>query len=133
MRHLSLITYRAISSTLFMLLLTLSVNAQFRAGIQGTVSDPTGAVIPGATVTLTNNETNRTQQTTASDEGFYRFSQLAPGQYTLSVEQAGFKKSTIENVVVSAEETSGLDVTLTTGEVAETVTVTSSQGPQLET
>jgi hypothetical protein len=118
---------------LLILLVAQTANAQFRAGVQGTVTDPTGAIVPGATVTLTNKETNRTQQTTASDEGFYRFSQLAPGQYTLSVEQPGFKKTTLENLVISAEEVNGVDVVLTTGEIAETVTVTSGQTAQLET
>lgn len=109
------------------------VEAQFRANLQGTVSDPLGAVVPGATVTLTNNETGKTQQAQASDEGFYRFSGLAPGQYTVSAEQAGFKKSTVEGVQVAAEETQGIDITLTTGEVAETVLVTSEGVNQLET
>ncbi|HEX6126020.1 MAG TPA: carboxypeptidase-like regulatory domain-containing protein, partial [Pyrinomonadaceae bacterium] len=62
-------------------------NAQFRAGIQGTVTDNAGSVVPGATVTLTNKETNQTQTTQTSDAGFYRFSALTPGTYSISVEK----------------------------------------------
>jgi len=101
-----------------------SASAQFRAGILGSVTDATGAVVPGATVTLTNKETAKSQQTTASDEGFYRFSSLAPGAYTISVEQANFKKQVLENVIVSAEDVQGLDIVISAGDVAETVTVT---------
>ncbi|HLM58859.1 MAG TPA: TonB-dependent receptor [Pyrinomonadaceae bacterium] len=110
-----------------------SARAQFRAAIQGTVTDPAGAVVPQAAVTLKNNETGRTQQTTSSDEGFYRISELPPGGYTLTVEKAGFRRQTFESVVVNAEQVQGVDVVLTAGEVSETVTVTESAGPALET
>lgn len=120
----------------FVLMLGISVtaNAQFRAGIQGSVTDPQGAALIGATVTLTNKETNRIQQTTTSDEGYYRFDRLAPGNYMITAEQAGFKKQVLESVVVGAEETQGLNILLETGEVTETVTVTSdvTQGLQTE-
>ncbi|HEY8563283.1 MAG TPA: TonB-dependent receptor [Pyrinomonadaceae bacterium] len=98
-------------------------DAQFKAGIQGTVTDNAGAVVPGATVTLTNNETNQTQTTTTSEEGFYRFSQLAPGLYTIAVEVQNFKKQTVENVKVDAETLEGVNVALTAGAISETVTV----------
>ncbi|HVF50580.1 MAG TPA: TonB-dependent receptor [Pyrinomonadaceae bacterium] len=115
------------------MLCAVGAQAQFRAGVQGTVTDATGAVIPEATVTLTNNETNRTQTTTSNEEGFYRFTGLAPGRYNISAEKTGFKKSVLENFVVNAEETQGADVVLSTGEVAESVTVTSNSAQALET
>jgi hypothetical protein len=124
---------RAAACALFILGLTATARAQFRAAIQGTVTDPAGAVVTDATVTLTNKGTAKTQTTTTSNEGFYRFSELAPGTYTLTVEKTGFKKSTLDNVVVSAEQVQGLDVVLTTGEVSETVTVTDVTTPALET
>jgi hypothetical protein len=107
--------------------------AQFRAGVQGTVTDPAGAVVPEATVTLKSNETSRTLTATTSGEGFYRFTELAPGLYTLTVEKAGFKKTTFESVAVTAEQVQGVDVVLTTGEVSEVVTVTDTGAPALET
>lgn len=98
-------------------------NAQFRAGIQGTVSDSAGGAVPGATVTLTNTETNKSQTTTTSDEGFYRFANLPPGIYTVAVEKENFKKVLNENVKVDAESIRGVDLVLEAGGISETVTV----------
>ncbi|MGH9902027.1 MAG: carboxypeptidase-like regulatory domain-containing protein, partial [Pyrinomonadaceae bacterium] len=105
--------------------LTITAHAQFRAGVQGSVTDLQGAAVVGATVTLTSKDTNKTQQTTSGDEGFYRFDRLAPGNYMLTAEQPGFKKKVLESVVINAEEVQGLDIQLETGEVSEVVTVTS--------
>jgi len=124
---------RAALAALFVVLLSTPALAQFRAALQGTITDQAGAVVPGATVTLTSAETGKSQQVQASDEGTYRFSGLAPGRYTLTAELAGFKKSTVADVEVGAEETQGLDIALTTGEVAESVTVTAADVAQLET
>jgi hypothetical protein len=133
MRQKQKALFRACLCALALLAFGSVARAQFRAAVQGTVSDPNGAVVAEATATLTNKGTGKTQQTTTSGEGFYRFSELAPGTYTLTVEKAGFKKSTFDNVVVSAEQVQGLDVVLTTGEVSETVTVTDTAAPALET
>lgn len=111
---------------------TIIANAQFKAGIQGTVTDSAGSVVSGATVTLTSNESGKTEQIVTSDEGFYRFSGLAPGLYTISVEQQSFKKRVIENVKVDAESLRGVDVKLEVGGIAETVTVQADIAP-LET
>ncbi|MEO8648471.1 MAG: carboxypeptidase-like regulatory domain-containing protein, partial [Acidobacteriota bacterium] len=107
----------------FISVLSTTVNAQFRAGVQGTVTDSTGAVVPGATVVLMNKDTNQTQQTVASDDGFYRFSSLAPGNYQLSAEKAGFKKAVIDTLKVDAEAVKGQDIVLEAGVISETVTV----------
>ena len=67
--------------------------AQAVAGtLLGTVQDSSGAVIPGANVTLTNEGTNVTNQTTSGPQGFYTFPNLNPGQYSIAVEAKGFKK-----------------------------------------
>ncbi|HEX8708149.1 MAG TPA: TonB-dependent receptor [Pyrinomonadaceae bacterium] len=118
---------------LFLLLLATPAAAQFKANVQGTVTDTSGAIVPEATVTLTNKETNKAQSVTASTDGFYRFSSLPPGQYTLSAEKAGYKKQLLENLTVRAEETQGVDLSLEVGEVTATVTVTDVLQPQLET
>src|ERR671938_632282 len=104
--------FRTFLCSLLLLACAIAADAQFKAGIQGTVTDTAGGVVPGATVTLTSKETNKTQTATSSDEGFYRFDQLAPGTYTLSAEKAGFKKQVLENVVVSAEAVQGVDLLL---------------------
>ena len=124
---------RAFVCSLFLLLPLISANAQFRAGIQGTVTDSTGALVPDATVTLTNKETSAKQTTQTNGDGFYRITGLSPGTYSLVIEKSGFKKQSFESVVVNAEETQGLDVLLTAGEVAETVTVTEETAQAIQT
>ena len=124
---------RTLLCALLLLTCAVAAQAQFKAGVQGTVTDPAGGVVPGATVTLTNKETNKTQTVTSSDEGFYRFNQLAPGTYTLSAELTGFKKQVLENVVISAEDTQGIDIVLSVGTVSEVVTVTETSVQPLET
>lgn len=97
--------------------------AQFRAGVQGVVTDTAGGTVNGATVTLTNKETNDTQTATTNDDGFYRFSALPPGLYSISVERENFKKSVIDDLKVDAESIKGQDVTLAAGTISEVVTV----------
>lgn len=116
-------SFRLMFCGLIILGLSIVAFAQFKAGIQGTVTDSNGGVVPDAAVTLTNTDTNQTQKTTASDSGFYRFSGLAPGNYKITVEKDGFKKKVFDKVVVNAEQLQGLDVTLDAGVISEVVTV----------
>jgi hypothetical protein len=118
---------------IFVLCPAITANAQFRAVMQGSVTDAHGAAVVGATLTLINNETNRTQQSTSSDEGFYRFDRLPPGKYMLVVEHAGFKKAVSGNVDVKAEEAQGINIQLEVGEITDTVTVSSELAEQLNT
>lgn len=124
---------RAASLCLIALGFVMTARAQFRANLQGAVTDANGAVVAGATVTLKSEETNRAEQTTTSSDGFYRFSRLAPGRYTITAEQTGFQKVTIPNVVINAEETQGVNITLTAGNVTENVTVTADNALALQT
>jgi hypothetical protein len=78
---------------LFLFTAMITANAQFRAGIQGTISDSSGALVPGARVILKELETGRIQEATTSEEGFYRILGLAPGRYSLTVEKTGYKQS----------------------------------------
>ncbi len=112
---------------------SLPLFGQFRAAIQGSIKDTTGAVIPNAKIKLTNNETRKTQETTSSSEGFYRFSGLPPGSYNIEASAAGMKVGLVQNIIVAAESTQGVDITLEPGAVAETVTVTSEATPALQT
>lgn len=104
-------------------LFSATSQAQFRAGVQGNVTDSAQGLVPGATVTLTNKETGQTHQTQTSDEGVYRFSNLPPGLYSIAVEKNGYKKTVVDEVKVDAEATVGQDVVLEAGGIAETVTV----------
>src|SRR5207248_301071 len=127
------LSVRVVCCTLLLLFLGSNANAQFKAGIQGTIKDTAGALVPQAKVTLTNTETSRTQETTASDEGFYRLSGLPPGKYKLSVEKSGYKQKVFDDVVVSAEAVQGLDIELEPGDVSATVTVSQQTEQTLET
>ena len=126
-------SFRLTLCSLFLLVLASTANAQFKAGIQGTVTDTSGGLVPEAKLTLTNIETGRAQETTASTEGFYRISGLPPGKYKLTVEKTGFKQKVFDNVVVNAEAVQGIDVALEPGEVSATVTVTQQTEQTLET
>ena len=118
---------------LFLCSVVMTANAQFRAGVQGTVSDSAGALVPDAKVVLKNTETAKTQEATTNAEGFYRITGLAPGKYELTVEKTGYKKSVAESLNVSAENIQGMDVILEIGEITAVVTITNDTTAQLET
>ncbi len=116
------------------LFLPIALHAQFSASLSGTVEDNTGAVIPNATLTLTQDATQAKKTTTASGEGSYRFNELAPGSYTLNVSAPGFKPSTTTGVMVSAETPRGVDVHLDAGPAtSSSVTVNANTLPALQT
>lgn len=101
-------------------------------GIQGTVTDSTGAVIPKATVTVTNIDTKVSNTTTATGDGLYTVSPIIPGTYTVRVTAEGFGAFTQENLRVDALKLTGLNVTLQNGATNAEVTVTGAP-PALET
>ncbi|HET9789020.1 MAG TPA: carboxypeptidase-like regulatory domain-containing protein, partial [Pyrinomonadaceae bacterium] len=111
----------------------ITAHAQFRAGVQGTVSDSAGALVPNAKITLKQLETGKIQEATSSEEGFYRIVGLAPGRYELTVEKTGYKKSLAENVMVNAENVQGVDVILEIGDITAVVTINEESVAQLET
>ena len=114
-------------------LFPLLLLAQFGASLQGTITDPSGGVIPNASVTLTNDETQKKLTATASGEGFYRFTGLAPGSYTLSAASPNFNRQVLKNIAIQAEQSQGADVVLTPGQVTETVTVTAESANLVQT
>src|SRR5260370_33069493 len=121
----------------FCLVFTVSLcstaHADFRAGIQGAVIDTNGALIPDATVTITSNETNISRSTNTSGSGVFTLAGLAPGAYTVAVEAAGFTKKILNNVRVDAEQMRSLNVQLEVGLVTESVTVSESSVPLIDT
>src|SRR5580698_8919584 len=92
---------------------------QFSASLTGTVEDSTGAIIPGATVMLVNLGTQATSTATSTGEGSFRFNQLPPAHYKLTVTANGFKTSTVGDVEVAAETPRNVDVKLEAGGASE--------------
>src|ERR1700761_6463087 len=74
--------------------------AQINAGVDGTVADPSGAVIPGVSVTAKNVATGVTTNATSNAAGAYAFASLQPGTYTISAMAGGFQAQTYENVML---------------------------------
>jgi hypothetical protein len=91
--------------------------------LTGIVKDPTGAVIPGVTITLTSADTNQSRVTLTSEDGSYRFALLPPGNYGVKFTIAGFKSSEVSSVTVRVTETLVLDRALQVGAQSEQVTV----------
>ena len=116
-----------------LLLAAPAARAQFGASLSGTVTDPSGAVIPGATVTLTNPATHETRTATTGSSGYYSFSELGAGSYAVTVTANGFREQSYSNIALSAELPRNLNVTLTVGAAAQTVTVNGNQTPLLNT
>ena len=97
----------------------------------GTVTDPSGAVVSGATVTITSLDTAASQTATTAANGFYRFPLLKPGQYRLIVKQTGFK-STEQTILVSVGQIATTNVRMELGTAAEVLEVT-GEAPLIET
>ena len=95
----------------------------YRAKVQGTVNDSSGAVIPGSQVTLSNVNTGISTRKTANDAGQYIFDLVEPGTYTLIAEQTGFGRFQQENFTVQVRADVTINPVLTAGGVAEQVTV----------
>ena len=107
--------------------------AQFRASIQGTVSDPSGAVIPGATVTLTDLGTSKVFTTTSDGNGLYNFNALPPDQFSLVVNKSGFRQKALDHLQLIPEQANAVNVQLELGDATQTVTVSGDEQPALDT
>jgi hypothetical protein len=107
----------------FALLWPALARAQFRASLRGTITDAQGAAVSGATVTLTNTDTNETLKSTSDDNGIYQFNALPSAPYRLSVEKTGFQTKVLEHVQIIPEQPNSLDVQLAVGEVRQSITV----------
>ncbi len=105
--------------------LTPAMHAQYNASLRGVVSDPQGAVVSNATVTLLNIDTNDSVTVTSDANGIYTFNALPPAHFSLTVEHAGFKKNVLTQVEIIPEQENTVNVTLQVGAAQETVTVSS--------
>ena len=100
--------------------------------VTGTVKDPTGAAIPGATLTLTNVNTNSTQRVSSNGDGSFRFAFVPPGTYKLTAIANGFQTQARAGVIVNAGQPTAADVQLQVASASQTVDVTDS-GISLQT
>jgi len=130
---LSKISLRAMFLLAGAALFAVGAQAQFKASIQGTITDANGGAVVGAKVSVTNQGTGTTRETVTSAEGFYRIGELTPGKYTVTAEAASFKKFSSQDVDVQAETTRGLDITLQVGAVTDQITVSGDTLPTLQT
>jgi hypothetical protein len=119
-----------------MALFCLATQAAFgqvdQGAITGTITDATGRVIQGASITLVNKDTNLSFTGSTDNSGFYRFSPIKIGLYTLTVSAPNFETRKQENIRVNVSQTVGLNLSLKPGAVTETVTVTSTAELQTE-
>ena len=109
------------------LFFTLAVQAQTKGTLSGTITDPAGAVVPGAAVEIKNNANGISRTATTADNGVFQFTELEPGTYTVSVQASGFKRSVASEVVVNVGVPAQVSIALETGLVSETVVVTDAQ------
>src|SRR5271154_1005897 len=101
--------------------------------VAGTVTDPSGGAIVGATVTLTDTATNIARADATNENGRYFFANVVPGKYTVSVSKTGFRVSKLVDQIVNVGASLTLNLTLEVGSVAETVEVTATSGAELQT
>ena len=107
-----------------LLMVCTSALAQTSTGrVVGTVQDQAGAIVAGAAITATNEETGVTYTTASTDSGKYTFEALPPGFYTIQVEAANFKKFSSSRNVVTANDTATINASLDVGNISETVQV----------
>ena len=123
----------ASSGALLVCLIAATAGAQdFRGAVGGKVTDESGGVLPGVTVTGTNKDTNVAGNTVTNETGGYSLLYLAPGTYLVTAELQGFKKVVRDNVEVRLGDRLTLDFKLEVGRMEETITVT-AETPLLET
>src|SRR5438034_3706575 len=126
-------SFLPLSLALAVCLLPSPARAQAVKGtLLGTVTDSTGAGVPGATVAVTEVQTGISRSTTTNASGNYTFSNLKDGVYRVEAELSGFRKTVRENVKVDVNTTVRVDLALQVGNLAEAVTVV-QEAPPLQT
>ena len=136
MKSKSFTTYRFMLSlgtfvVLFLFCSSALGQGQGTSAIRGSIKDPGGSVVAGATVTLSNPETSFTRTTTSNDNGQFAFESIQPGVYNVEVEAKGFKKAVFTQVGAPVSKPTELEVAMEIGSVTETVSVTVGAGEAL--
>ncbi len=118
--------YLLLGTVVFSLLVSGAIAQETNAGLEGHVKDPAGAMIANATVEATGTSLLGSQKTTTDSSGYFRFSSLPAGVYTLTVSAQGFRTAKQEGIALSAGRLPTIDIALQVGTVQETVEVTSA-------
>jgi Carboxypeptidase regulatory-like domain len=126
-------TFALMLGALFVLIATavIAIGQAGTSTVRGTVTDPQGNVVVGATVTLTNVGTTTSRTTTTNDVGVYSFEFVRPSDYRIEVQATGFKKAVVNDIHALVSQPTSADVRLEIGNVSETVTVNATATEQL--
>src|SRR5437764_7243120 len=115
-------------AVLLMCLLALTAFGQTTTGsLTGTITDPSGAVVPGATIKVVNADTGSERSAESNSQGVFDLQTLQPGKYTITVDAKGFKRAVSRDIIVSVSVVAQVTIPLEVGQASETVTVTASQ------
>jgi hypothetical protein len=125
-------SYVCLIAALMLATANMAAAQEFRATVRGQVLDSSKGALPGATVSMTNTDTNEVATATTNAEGNYTIPFLRPGSYTLTVELSGFQKHTRSGMRLEVNQTATINVALAVGGLTEEVTV-SAESPLLET
>jgi hypothetical protein len=120
---------RLIFVAICLIVFPFAMDPQTTAGLTGTVTDASGAVIPAAKVTLTSSETGAVREGTTNESGTYEFTALLPGGYKLVIEKPGFARVTRDGIRLEVNQVARIDVALQTGAVSENIEVTAAAPP----
>src|SRR5258706_2238705 len=105
-----MLSFKSFADRLFLsfisvVILSIAASGQTTTGtISGTVTDPNGGIVPGATVTLVSDQVGNSRVVTTNEEGRFTFAAVQPGKYTVKIERQGFQKLLRENTILSADE-----------------------------
>jgi len=114
------------------LLSTATLAQETTGGLQGVIKDPSGAVVPGAKVVVTGTTLVGSKEIVTDGSGYYRFANLPPGTYTLTVTAKGFSTVKRENLSLEVGHLPSVDISLEVGTASTVVEVTSA-APQIDT
>src|SRR5579885_203875 len=129
---LSRLWVRRSAPALGLLTLAWVAHAQGLGSVVGTITDPTGAVVPEAKVRITDERTSFTRDTTTNAQGYYVFPSLQPSSYTVSVQSAGFAPAERKGVLLQADQSATVNFTLNVQQSSQTVNV-EAPPPQVNT
>ena len=102
---------------------TLSLAQDTSSSIAGTVTDPSGAVLPNSSVSLVNNATGVVRKVQTDEAGLYAFPALPPGAYNITVERTGFQTQLRSNITLQVQQAARIDISLSVGQTSQTVNV----------